>query len=85
MRFAPVRDYRTKEHLGTADMAVIALRPILIREAKNLDNGQEPVAANFADFLVRLANVNKGQGGDYDGLGKSLLGARNPTKGSFKL
>ncbi|HXT29054.1 MAG TPA: LEPR-XLL domain-containing protein [Vicinamibacterales bacterium] len=48
-------------------------------------NGQEPVAANFADFLVRLANVNKGQGGDYDGLGKSLLGARNPTKGSFKL
>jgi hypothetical protein len=48
-------------------------------------SAQEPVAANFADFLVRLANVNKGQGVDYDGLGKSLLGARNPTKGSFKL
>jgi hypothetical protein len=35
---------RTKEHLGTADMAVIALRRILIREAKNMASGQEPIA-----------------------------------------
>jgi hypothetical protein len=48
-------------------------------------SGQEPVAANFADFLVKLANVNKGQGGEYDGLGKSLLGARGATKGGLKL
>jgi hypothetical protein len=35
---------RTKEHLGTADMAVIALRRILIREAKNIVKGEEPIA-----------------------------------------
>lgn len=35
---------RTKEHLGTADMAVIALRRILLREAKNMAKGQEPAA-----------------------------------------
>jgi phthalate 4,5-dioxygenase len=35
---------RTKEHLGTADMAVIALRRILIREAKNMAKGEEPIA-----------------------------------------
>jgi hypothetical protein len=39
----PIVD-RTKEHLGTADMAVIALRRILLREAKNMMNGQEPHA-----------------------------------------
>ena len=54
-------------------------------------NGQEPVAANFADFLVRLANVNKGQNGgvgqgaEYDGLGKSLLGTIAATRGGVRL
>ena len=37
----PIVD-RTKEHLGTADMAVIALRRILLREAKQMQNGEEP-------------------------------------------
>jgi hypothetical protein len=37
----PIVD-RTKEHLGTADMAVIALRRILLREAKKMQNGEEP-------------------------------------------
>ncbi len=48
-------------------------------------NGQEPAAANFADFLLKLATVKKGQSGDYDGLGKSLLGAKGATKGALKL
>lgn len=39
----PIVD-RTKEHLGTADMAVIALRRILIREAKKIQAGEEPYA-----------------------------------------
>jgi hypothetical protein len=48
-------------------------------------SGQEPVVKNFADFLVKLASVNKGQSGEYDGLGKTLLGARGATKGGLKL
>jgi phthalate 4,5-dioxygenase len=37
----PIVD-RTKEHLGTADMAVIALRRILLREARKMQSGEEP-------------------------------------------
>jgi phthalate 4,5-dioxygenase oxygenase subunit len=37
---------RTKEHLGSSDTAVIALRRILMDSAKQLQQGQEPVAAS---------------------------------------
>ncbi len=40
----PIVD-RTKEHLGTADTAVIALRRILISAARDLEKGTDPVAA----------------------------------------
>ncbi len=40
----PVVD-RTKEHLGTADAAVIATRRILMKAAKALQAGEEPYAA----------------------------------------
>lgn len=39
----PIVD-RTKEHLGTADAAVIALRRILIKAARELETGVEPKA-----------------------------------------
>jgi phenylpropionate dioxygenase-like ring-hydroxylating dioxygenase large terminal subunit len=34
---------RTQEHLGTTDMAVIAMRRILLNSAKALASGQEPI------------------------------------------
>ncbi|GAC1314550.1 MAG: hypothetical protein NVSMB2_04140 [Chloroflexota bacterium] len=40
----PIVD-RSKEHLGAADSAVIALRHILIKAARDLEEGTEPVAA----------------------------------------
>lgn len=40
----PIVD-RSQEHLGAADSAVIALRRILIKAARELENGTEPVAA----------------------------------------
>jgi hypothetical protein len=41
-------------------------------------------AGNFSEFLVKLASagVKKGQGGEFDALGKSLLGARSASKGA---
>lgn len=40
---------RTKEHLGTSDTAVIALRRILLREAKNMQKGEQPYAPYHAE------------------------------------
>ena len=40
---------RTKEHLGTSDTAVIALRRLLIREGRALQEGQEPYAPYHGD------------------------------------
>lgn len=37
----PIVD-RTKEHLGTADLAIIAARKILLRMARDLQRGVEP-------------------------------------------
>ncbi len=42
---------RTKEHLGTSDMAIIAMRRILIRGAKELMRGVEPAAAQHPEAL----------------------------------
>jgi phenylpropionate dioxygenase-like ring-hydroxylating dioxygenase large terminal subunit len=53
----PIVD-RTQEHLGTADTAIIAYRRLLLRLAKNLQQGQEPVAAHRPDtYRVRSASV----------------------------
>ncbi len=40
---------RAKEHLGTADAAVIATRRILMKAAKALQAGEEPYAATHGD------------------------------------
>ncbi len=41
---------RTKEHLGTSDMAIIAMRRILIKGAKDLMQGTEPHAASHPEL-----------------------------------
>ena len=41
---------RTEEHLGTADAAVIAVRRVLLRAAKALQNGEEPQTPYHGDW-----------------------------------
>jgi nitrite reductase/ring-hydroxylating ferredoxin subunit len=54
----PVVD-RTREHLGTADVPTIVLRRMLIRLARAMLRGQEPVAASQAEaYGVRALCVN---------------------------
>jgi phthalate 4,5-dioxygenase oxygenase subunit len=54
---APIMD-RRKEHLGTADLAIIAARRILLRLARDLQKGIEPVAPHEAQaYAVRQLNV----------------------------
>ncbi len=49
---------RTKEHLGTADLAIIAARRILLRMAAQLQAGVEPAAPrNAGAFRVRPLDV----------------------------
>jgi phthalate 4,5-dioxygenase len=53
----PIVD-RTKERLGTADVAVIAARRVLLRLAKQLQEGHEPpAAADGALYQVRPLDV----------------------------
>ena len=40
-QYGPIAD-RTKEHLGTSDAGVIALRRRLLNAVRNLQRGQEP-------------------------------------------
>jgi phenylpropionate dioxygenase-like ring-hydroxylating dioxygenase large terminal subunit len=42
---------RTKEHLGTSDMAIVAMRRILLKGMKDLQNGIEPYAASHPEEL----------------------------------
>lgn len=47
---------RRKEHLGTSDLAIIAMRKRLLREVRDLEDGVEPHAANNgASYRVRSA------------------------------
>ncbi len=49
---------RPREHLGSSDAAVIAMRRRLIREARNLEEGIEPFAPSHSDaYKVRSAAV----------------------------
>ena len=49
---------RSKEHLGTTDMAVIAARRMLLRMARELQEGNEPTAAQQGDlYHVRAIDV----------------------------
>ena len=44
----PIVD-RSKEHLGTADIAVLSARRLLINMARKLQRGEEPTAPHLAD------------------------------------
>ena len=49
---------RSKEHLGTADVAAIAARRLLIRMARDLQNGVEPECLRNTDaYRVRAIDV----------------------------
>ncbi len=50
----PIVD-RTREHLGSADSAVIALRRVLIKGARDLEDGQPPYAPCHAEVYRRRA------------------------------
>jgi phthalate 4,5-dioxygenase oxygenase subunit len=53
----PIYD-RRKEHLGTADTAVIAARRILLRNIRRLQEGVEPFAAHHGDiYRVRALDA----------------------------
>jgi hypothetical protein len=43
---------RTEEHLGSADAAIIMMRRLLARLAKQLEEGQEPFAAQHAEVTT---------------------------------
>src|SRR5206468_9271191 len=44
----PICD-RTREHLGTSDLGIIATRRRIIQAAQALENGEEPFAAQHSD------------------------------------
>jgi hypothetical protein len=50
----PIVD-RSKEHLGAADSAVIALRRVLMKAARDLEAGVEPYAPCHGDAYRRRA------------------------------
>jgi hypothetical protein len=50
----PIVD-RTREHLGSADSAVIALRRVLIKGARDLEDGDPPYAPCHAEVYRRRA------------------------------
>jgi hypothetical protein len=47
----PIYD-RTQEHLGSADAAIIMMRRVLMRLAKQLEEGQEPFAAQHGEIMT---------------------------------
>jgi len=66
----PIYD-RTREHLGSTDVAVIRMHRMLLRAAKALAEGQEPPAlAGTGDFRsIRGAEKILADGEDWRGLG----------------
>jgi hypothetical protein len=66
----PIYD-RTREHLGSTDVAVIRMHRVLLRAAKALVNGEEPPAlAGSGDFRsIRGAEKVLAEGEDWRVLG----------------
>ncbi|MGH2589041.1 MAG: Rieske 2Fe-2S domain-containing protein, partial [Dehalococcoidia bacterium] len=68
---------RWKEHLGTTDLAVIAMRRRLLRAARNLQQGIEPPEAqNGAAYRVRSAAIVLGQDVEVEEGAKEVMQAR---------
>jgi hypothetical protein len=66
----PIYD-RTREHLGSTDVAVIRMHRMLIRAAKGLANGEQPPAlGGSGDFRsIRGAEKILAEGEDWRALG----------------
>ncbi|MBO0685807.1 MAG: hypothetical protein J2P45_21895, partial [Candidatus Dormibacteraeota bacterium] len=65
---------RTREHLGTTDVAIIALRRRLLREVRQLQEGVEPpLARNGRAFAVRGFDVVTNEA-DFNELVKDFAG-----------
>ena len=58
----PISD-RTKEHLGTSDSAIIAARRIILKVARDLQEGVEPYAASHPEvFHIRALDTVSTEG-----------------------
>jgi len=64
----PIYD-RTREHLGSTDVAVIRMHRMLLRGAKALAEGQEPPALHGDFRSIRGAEKVLAEGEDWRGLG----------------
>ena len=59
---------RWREHLGTTDVAIIAARRILLKAARDLQNGIEPYAPHHGDlYHIRPIDVVS-EDEEFDGL-----------------
>lgn len=68
---------RWKEHLGTTDLAIIAMRRRLLRAARNLQQGIEPPEAhNGAAYRVRSAAIVLGRDVDVEEGVREVMQAR---------
>jgi hypothetical protein len=68
---------RWKEHLGTTDLAVIAMRRRLLRAARNLQEGIEPAEAhNGAAYRVRSAAIVLNQDVEVEEGAREVMTAR---------
>jgi phthalate 4,5-dioxygenase oxygenase subunit len=58
---------RDREHLGTTDLAVIAMRRLLLRQAERLQHGIEPPEPhNGAAYRVRSVAITLPRGVDWE-------------------
>ena len=62
---------RTQEHLGTSDRAIISMRRMLIKAARDLANGIEPLATDpgLPYQTIRSAERNIARDADWRELG----------------
>jgi hypothetical protein len=64
----PIYD-RTREHLGSTDVAVIRMHRIMLRAAKGLAEGEAPPALTGDFRAIRGAEKILSEGEDWRGLG----------------
>ena len=72
----PIVD-RTREHLGTSDMGIIATRKLLLEEIRGLESGHEPFAAQHGDgYWVRSASLLLKREVEFDEGARHIMEAR---------
>jgi phthalate 4,5-dioxygenase len=68
---------RTREHLGTSDTAIVAMRKLLLEEIRGLGRGREPFAAQRGDlYWVRSASLLLNREIEFQEGARSLMEAR---------